>query len=181
MTAPPMTNSGRDVQTRSAESDQRGTREMVTECSSRHRPPSSLLIRFREQEGKCFYCGLSAWMPAEGRVKAARRLGLPISGDGWRKNISRRMATREHLRRRADGGPDHLDNYVMAHRWCNKVRGETTVHDHKSQMLSRLLDGTHKLVTDVQLSTHPSADMNSALYESSLNPSSLNQPEPHNE
>jgi hypothetical protein len=106
--------------------------------------PSHLKTRFREQHGKCFYCGFDAWLPTEGMGRAVRRLGMPSEGPGWRKGAARRMATKEHLHRRADGGPDCLYNYAMAHRWCNKVRGERSVEDHKAAIRKMIVDGKCK-------------------------------------
>jgi hypothetical protein len=98
---------------------------------------SARRILFQTQEGKCFYCGIETWMPGQGKEKAARKLGLPTEGYGWIKAIQDRMATIEHLHRRADGGPDKLANYAMACRRCNRKRGGAKVEDHREAMMAQ--------------------------------------------
>lgn len=92
---------------------------------------------FERQDGYCFYCGRSTWMPREGAKKAALRLQMPAEGHGWRAGIRRRLATIEHLHRRADGGPDKIENYVIACQGCNASRGGRKVEDHQDAMMAK--------------------------------------------
>jgi 5-methylcytosine-specific restriction endonuclease McrA len=71
------------------------------------------------------------------QIKAATKLGLPTEGHGWVKAIQDRMATIEHLHRRADGGPDKIENYALACRRCNRKRGGRKVEDHLAIMRER--------------------------------------------
>jgi hypothetical protein len=92
---------------------------------------------FAQQRGKCFYCQHDTWMPSEGKLSAAARLGFPTEGHGWTKPLRRRMATIEHLHRRADGGPNKIENYVVACHGCNSSRGGRKVEDHRAIMSIR--------------------------------------------
>lgn len=93
-------------------------------------------LLFERQDGLCFYCDRPTWLPAEGAKKGAARLGLPLEGQGWHKAIRKRMATLEHLHRKADGGPDKIENYVMACNGCNGSRGGSKVEDHRGAMMA---------------------------------------------
>lgn len=73
-------------------------------------------------------------MPGHGKIKSAIKLGMPTEGHGWVKAIQDRMATIEHLQRRADGGPDEIENYTLACRRCNRKRGERSVEEHLAIM-----------------------------------------------
>lgn len=68
---------------------------------------------YEAQHGLCFYCKFAAILP-----DAKFRQAIPCSSD-WPPNV----ATREHLRRRRDGGTDADDNVVMACARCNWRRG----------------------------------------------------------
>jgi 5-methylcytosine-specific restriction endonuclease McrA len=84
-----------------------------------------LKYRFVDQGGLCFYCLRTTYLPEWDTPKsAAIKLGVPIS------LIAKRMATREHLRRRTEGGGDYIFNIVMACQECNVDRGERSVLDH---------------------------------------------------
>lgn len=91
-------------------------------------------LLFERQGGLCFYCDRPTWMPAEGAKKSAERLGMPTEGHRWHKDVRLRMATIEHLHRRADGGPDKIENYVIACNGCNASRGGRKVEDHREAM-----------------------------------------------
>lgn len=81
--------------------------------------------------GECFYCGLPTWLPSSGEsmLKAKVRLGVST-----RSAVRDREATREHLQRRADGGPDVMQNYVLACRGCNSRRGAKPVLTYFAEM-----------------------------------------------
>lgn len=93
-------------------------------------------LLFERQNGICFYCERPTWAPSEGARKGTERLGLPIDGHGWHKIARKRMATIEHLHRRADGGPDKIENYVLACNGCNSSRGGQKVEDHREAMIA---------------------------------------------
>lgn len=70
------------------------------------------------QGGLCFYCGDDTWPgSAESIDDAKKRLNVST-----RKQVHRRRATREHLKRRADGGTNEAANLVMACQECNVSR-----------------------------------------------------------
>lgn len=64
------------------------------------------LILFHRQGGQCCYC----------------RRFMTISYEP-RERRRPQAATLEHLRRRADGGKDHRDNFAVACKKCNDSRG----------------------------------------------------------
>lgn len=96
----------------------------------------ALRLLFHMSDGKCYYCGIETWMPGQGKIKAAIKLGLPTEGHRWVKTVQDRMATIEHLHRRADGGPDKIENYALACRRCNRRRGGRKVEDHREAMMA---------------------------------------------
>lgn len=68
--------------------------------SNKHRAASDehekLNYKFAMQRGVCPHCDLAMWLPSEGKVVAAERLGLPLSGQGWQKAMQARMAIFHH-------------------------------------------------------------------------------------
>jgi 5-methylcytosine-specific restriction endonuclease McrA len=91
----------------------------------------NLAALFDMQAGECFYCGRPTWLAASGEamMKAKDRLGLKT-----RTQVRERAATREHLRRRADGGTNAAGNIVMACASCNNRRGAKPVLLHFANM-----------------------------------------------
>lgn len=94
-----------------------------------YRPPLSSRSNARQlrrifirERGVCFYCGKATW--------------LKSAGNGH----TRDMATREHLIRRCDGGPDTDENIVLACHDCNTTRGDLSVEDHKAAIRMRKVD-----------------------------------------
>lgn len=78
-----------------------------------------LACLFWAQAKRCFYCLRTTFLPAEVRFEvAAVILGVPI------EEVMLRMATREHLIKRQDGGTDQTFNIVMACMECNSNRGD---------------------------------------------------------
>jgi len=73
------------------------------------------------QSGKCCYCGCVLVMPENGKHKRAIV-----------KDQHPRMATIEHLQRRADGGSSRLDNLALACRTCNAARGPESWVEYKT-------------------------------------------------
>jgi len=73
-----------------------------------------LLQRYEEQDGRCFYCLRATWILGVERKSAAwQRLGV------LRSQLDGLQATREHLKRRVDGGAFNPSNIVMACFQCN--------------------------------------------------------------
>lgn len=67
---------------------------------------SVLLKLFDRQNGRCCYCGAFVVISADREMQRCLD-----------------AATIEHLRRRAEGGTNHIDNLAMACRRCNHERG----------------------------------------------------------
>lgn len=89
---------------------------------------------YRDQEGICCYCDGPTWLPRHHTQERARRiLGIPDTGPGSRKLLEAARATREHLKRRADGGGDH-GNLKMACNYCNTHRGDDDPEVHRVNM-----------------------------------------------
>jgi 5-methylcytosine-specific restriction endonuclease McrA len=95
---------------------------IATSCDKGHHMTSRINRRRKqarttqeqwEWQGRlCFYCDVETWLNP----------GLRYS-DFPRDKI-KTMATREHLHRRVDGGPNTRDNVVIACHECNSTRGE---------------------------------------------------------
>jgi len=85
------------------------------------------LVRlFEMQGGACYYCLRESWLPEiEPMDTFAARHGI-----SWQDVAKFRMATREHLIKRQDGGTNQIFNVVMACAWCNNQRGDRSVLDH---------------------------------------------------
>lgn len=77
-----------------------------------------------KQDGKCCYCGVFLL-----RADAVKPNGKPHP----------HAATIEHLRRRCDGGTNHLDNKAAACRECNHHRGSTDWLTYKSLKMGELV------------------------------------------
>ena len=89
-------------------------------------PVHRLRNLFNLQGGVCYYCLREAWHWEIETLEAfAARAGL-----GWYDVVKYRMATREHLIKRQDGGTNQNFNVVMACAWCNNQRGDRSVLDH---------------------------------------------------
>lgn len=69
---------------------------------------------YLNQNCQCFYCRLLMW--EQGGKQLARKLGIPI------RLAKHLRCTAEHLRPKADGGPDTPENIVAACAWCNHYR-----------------------------------------------------------
>lgn len=82
-----------------------------------------LKIALRERDGDmCFFCGQTMF---------------DIEGEpGHEKAIS--DCTLEHLVGRAKGGPDHMDNLVLAHESCNKLAANIPLIEKIKQREKRL-------------------------------------------
>lgn len=86
---------------------------------------AQLAERFCEQGGLCYYCLRETFNPNWEKFEAAA-----IRFDMSRQTIILRMATREHLIKRQDGGTDQDFNIVMACFECNTQRDDRSVLKH---------------------------------------------------
>lgn len=86
-------------------------------------------VLWRAQNGQCCYCEKP--MAVAGRPYAAEATRLGIVRDA----VGRRIATLEHLQRRADGGTDDPDNLALACANCNHRRGAVDWLTYKSRRL----------------------------------------------
>ena len=73
---------------------------------------------FRVQGGRCYYCNRMMWITYVQRDRVATALGLFAKS----REVMGRMATVEHLVRRADGGGNDPDNLACACQQCNSMR-----------------------------------------------------------
>lgn len=94
----------------------------------------------------CCYCGL----PMKKRGGPSKDLidfYLQQTGGRYRlrKFIRHATSTKEHLVRKADGGTDARNNLEYAHAYCNSMRGETSVENHREAMIAAVSAGKHPL------------------------------------
>lgn len=102
------------------------------------------LVRlFDKQNGACCYCDGQAWLRSrETAAQAALRLGIPWGADGFHKMLTAAEATREHIKRRADGGTNS-GNLKMACQACNTMRHESPSDVHRIDMQVLVAAGLH--------------------------------------
>ncbi len=108
--------------------------------------PGPLAWLSARQRDLCMYCGCETWLPWERRreprlreawdLPASRSLGCQIA-------FAYRMASVEHLRRRADGGADAPSNLAMACAFCNSTRRKRTPSAHAAAMRELKQGGRH--------------------------------------
>lgn len=102
-----------------------------------------LLRLFDKQCGRCCYCGGDTWLPGkETKVQAKIRLGIPLVGNGGTKLVRASVATREHIKRRVDGGKNS-NNLAMACNACNTFRLESPPDVHRIDMQVLVAAGLH--------------------------------------
>ncbi|HEY6029952.1 MAG TPA: HNH endonuclease [Gaiellaceae bacterium] len=107
------------------------------------RTKRQLARAFDAQRGACCYCDGACWLSQrEHREKARKRLGIPAGVVGATKMLRAALATREHLKRRADGGTD-ADNLAMACQACNVRRGDSEPDVHRIDMQVLVAAGLH--------------------------------------
>lgn len=110
---------------------------------SRSSQPRTLRRLFDAQSGLCCYCDGPTWMVGrEKRVDMLARLGIPAGADGTHKMLAACTATREHLKRRADGGTN-ADNLKMACGYCNTTRHGSDPDVHRIDMQVLVAAGLH--------------------------------------
>lgn len=110
---------------------------------SNGRTKRQLVRAFDAQNGRCCYCDGACWLPQrESGMQARARLGIPVGVDGAAKMLRAARATREHLKRRVDGGGD-ADNIAMACHACNVRRGDSEPDVHRIDMQVLVAAGLH--------------------------------------
>ena len=93
----------------------------VTRRINRRRKRARTTQEQWEWQGKlCFYCDVETWLNP----------GIDTSVVAIPLDRLKTMATREHLIRLADDGPDTRENVVVACHECNSTRGETPWEDY---------------------------------------------------
>ena len=96
----------------------------------------SIARLYNKQGGFCYYCHRPAWLfGVEKKIDARRRLGIGLYAPS--RVLNDRRATREHLRRRADGGTNLQDNLVMACAGCNHSREDAPPAQHQQRMQAK--------------------------------------------
>lgn len=82
------------------------------------------------QAGVCCYCEKPMLVPGDMTFKKFGQLyGLSV------RSVKHRVATLEHLVRRADGGTRHRFNIALACQFCNSKRQETSWVLFKSERM----------------------------------------------
>lgn len=81
---------------------------------------------FIMQEGYCYYCTRESWHHEFETIESFA--GRHKIGTADVRKF--RLATREHLIKRQDGGTNQAFNVVMACAWCNSNRGDRSVLAH---------------------------------------------------
>ena len=109
---------------------------------------------FKEADGRCGYCDGATWMIGERHDNVRARLGIPKGVHGSNKLLEAAKATREHLKKRADGG-QNVDNLMLSCHACNSRRGDSTPQEHRTDMQVLVAAGLHptnrpKHITDPQ-------------------------------
>lgn len=87
------------------------------------------------QSGKCCYCGEQMYRTRSNKRKTCRKRGISL------KAFDRRLATLEHLQRRAEGGTNHPDNLAVACQECNTTRGTRTWLEFKTIKMGEDMEG----------------------------------------
>lgn len=95
----------------------------------------------------CFYCESPMYKP--GRDRAGKFIGRTnlVTKKAQQQFLNLSRDTKEHLKRRADGGVGLIGNTVRACNWCNTVRGEATVEEHKAAMMALVKSGKHPVAS----------------------------------
>lgn len=104
--------------------------------------PRTLKRLFDAQNKLCCYCDGPTWIAGgETRVDRNARLGV-VDGPGAGKLLAAMMATREHVKRRVDGG-GNADNLMMACGYCNTTRHGSEPDVHRVDMQVLVAAGLH--------------------------------------
>lgn len=116
---------------------------MPSPLPRRARARHQIRTLYRDQEGICCYCDGRTWLACEQtRVVACSRLLINMNARGWEKLLEGCRATREHLKRKTDGGRDE-GNLKMACHYCNTHRGDSDPDVHRVDMQVMVAAGIH--------------------------------------
>ena len=99
--------------------------------------PSRLAWLSAAQKDLCCYCGCETWLPSQRRQEARLRAAWDMPAGrslACQLAFAYRMATVEHLRRRAEGGTDAARNLAMACAYCNSTRRDRAPEIHAVAM-----------------------------------------------
>ena len=97
---------------------------------------------FAQFNGVCGYCDGSTWMIGERHDAVRARLGISKGVPGSAKMLTASMATREHLKKRADGGKA-MNNLMLACHACNVRRVAASPEEHRMDMQVLVAAGLH--------------------------------------
>ena len=109
-------------------------------------PPGALAWLSARQRDLCLYCGCETWLPWDRRREARLRAAWDMPGCrsmACQLAFDFRMASVEHLRRRADGGDEAASNLAMACAYCNSTRHASEPSDHATAMQALRRAGRH--------------------------------------
>lgn len=99
---------------------------------------------FKASGGLCWYCGCDTWLPGfRRRMQIRKQFGIVAGVPGSGLALTRRMATREHLHRLADGGANARENLVLACHFCNVTRGRATPGQHRETIARAIAARVH--------------------------------------
>lgn len=92
---------------------------------------AGLMTLWRTFHGLCWYCERLTWVEGTmSKVQAMNTFSPPFFPiKDKRKEMRMRRATREHLKRKAEGGIRTKDNIVLACNGCNSSRGVIPPND----------------------------------------------------
>ena len=108
--------------------------------------PGPLAWLSARQRDLCLYCGCETWLPWERRQEPKLRAAWDMPGArslACQLAFDHRMASVEHLCRRADGGDDAPANLAMACAYCNSTRHASGPAEHGEAMRALRREGRH--------------------------------------
>lgn len=108
-----------------------------------------LMKLWYRHKGRCWYCFRLTWVEGSmSKAQARASLCSPLlSIAEQRRTIRLRRATREHLKRKAEGGIRTKDNIVLACNDCNSTRGLIPPNDWKKIRMG-IVDGISGEIND---------------------------------
>lgn len=108
-----------------------------------HKETSMREMRFQSLE-TCIYCDAEMWQRGVITKREFRKIhGLRHADRGASQFVWTRRQTKEHLKRKADGGDSHPHNIAPACRFCNHSRGDASVEDHRAAIQKLIASGKH--------------------------------------
>lgn len=113
--------------------------------------PDALTWLSAAQRDRCRYCGCETWLPWQRKQEARLRARWDMPGArsmSCQLAFGYRMASVEHLTRRAEGGDDAPANLAMACAYCNSSRRNATPDRHAAAMRDLVAVGRHPCFPD---------------------------------